>query len=199
MFTSFALPFILYGVSENLGLNGGICVLSYGIMVGNTGNISFVKKWLPDLEDITLSKNERGFFSEIVFVLQTYFFVYIGISIQLNSFWHILVGLMMVVATFSFRFLTVKALGKRDMSARDIKLITSMGSKGLVAAVLASLPLQNALEQVNTAIGKPDLQTQASVLVSGGQTIQDVAYAVVLISIIFCSVLVWMVEHRKEA
>ena len=199
MFTSFALAFILYGVSENLGLNGGICVLSYGIMVGNTGNIGFVKKRLTDSEDATLSKNERSFFSEIVFVLQTYFFVYIGISIQLNSVWHILVGLMMVVATFAFRFLTVKILGKKDLSVRDIKLITSMGPKGLVAAVLASLPLQNALEQASTAIGKPDLQTQADALVLSGQTIQDVAYAVVLISIICCSVMVWMVEHRKEA
>jgi len=198
MFTSFALAFILYGVAENLGLNGGICVLSYGIMVGNIGNISFVNKRMTDSEDATLSKNERSFFSEIVFVLQTYFFVYIGISIQLNSIWHIFVGLILVVVTFALRSLTVKVLGKKDLNARDIKLITSMGPKGLVAAVLASLPLQYALEQANTTSGKFDLQTQADYLISSGQTIQDVAYAVVLISIIFCSVLVWRIEHKKE-
>lgn len=189
MFTSFALAFILYGIAEGMSLNGGICILSYGIVVGNIGNTNFIKKWLKGSEDASLNQNERSFFSEIVFIFQTYFFVYIGMSIQLNDPWHILVGLIFVVASFVFRPLTAKVVRMRAMDARDFKLISVMGPKGLVAAVLASLPLQNALAKSS------DIQFDS--LVISGQTIQNVAYAVVLISIVLCSVLVWIVDRKK--
>lgn len=189
MFTSFALAFILYGIAEEMNLNGGICILSYGIVVGNIGNSSFVKKWLKESEDVALNQSERSFFSEIVFIFQTYFFVYIGMSIQLNDPWHILVGSIFVVASFAFRPLTGKVLRMKDMDARDVNLISVMGPKGLVAAVLASLPLQNALTR------SADMRFET--LVTSGQTIQNVAYAVVLISIVLCSVLVWIVDRKK--
>lgn len=191
MFTSFALAFILYGIAEEMNLNGGICILSYGIVVGNIGNSSFVKKWLKESEDVALNQSERSFFSEIVFIFQTYFFVYIGMSIQLNDPWHILVGSIFVVASFAFRPLTSKVIRMRDMDARDVKLISVMGPKGLVAAVLASLPLQNALAS--------SADIRFDTLVTSGQTIQNVAYAVVLISIVLCSALVWMVDRKMDA
>lgn len=190
MFTSFALAFILYGLSEHMGLNGGICILSFGIMAGNIGSANLMKRIVNTQEDCSLNTSERVFFSEIVFVFQTYFFVYIGISIQLNNLWHILVGLIFVAGTLLLRPFTAKIMGKHDVSPRDKKLVGAMGPRGLVAAVLASLPLQYALSLQGTEMAN-------ETLVSSGQAIQNVSYAVVLISIVASSLWVFLIDKNS--
>lgn len=184
MFTSFASAFILYGLTEKIGLNGGICILAYGMTMGNIGDSALFRKLFHDNEESTLNQEERNFFSEIVFIMQTYFFVYIGLSIQLNNIWHIIVGAILVACTFLFRILSSRSVGRRDVNHRDRSLIISLGPKGLVAAVLASLPMQKAA----TGIGD---------LVSA-EAIQNVSYAAVLISIIVCSVMVFLIEKSKK-
>ncbi len=185
MFTSFASAFILYGLTEKIGLNGGICILAYGMTMGNIGHSALFRKLFHDNEESTLNQEERNFFSEIVFIMQTYFFVYIGLSIQLNNIWHIIVGAILVACTFLFRILSSRSVGKKDVSQRDRKLTISLGPKGLVAAVLASLPMQKA------ATGVGDLVS--------AEAIQNVSYAVVLISILLCSVLIFMIEKSKKS
>ncbi|MFA5469576.1 MAG: cation:proton antiporter [Bacteroidales bacterium] len=145
MFTTFALAFILYGFCERIGLNGGISILAFGITAGNIGTAGFIRRLFTLDEESVLNQQERNFYSEIVFVLQTYFFVYIGICIQLNNIWHLLIGLLFVVLAFALRPLTTLMLGNKDLNRRDKQLINALGPKGLVAAVLASLPLQYAL------------------------------------------------------
>ena len=89
MMTTLAFVFILYGIVELLGYNGGIAILSFGILLGNMELINDNKtfKKLFKFETSGFNTNERDFFSEIVFVMQTYFFVYVGISIQFGSPW----------------------------------------------------------------------------------------------------------------
>lgn len=197
MFTTFALAFILYGLAENMGLNGGICILSYGIMVGNIGATGLMRRMVNTEADLSLKHTERQFYSEIVFVFQTYFFFYIGISIQLNNLWHILVGLIFVVAVFLLRPLTARTMGGNGVTLRDRKLVGALGPRGLVAAVLASLPLQYALSFQSSAGDDAVNLALADTLVKSGQAIQNVAYAVVLISIILTSVWVWMIDMKK--
>jgi len=145
MFTTFALAFILYGFCERMGLNGGISILAFGITAGNIGKAGFIRKLFTLNEESVFNQQERNFYSEIVFVLQTYFFVYIGICIQLNNIWHLLFGLLLVVLAYALRPLFTLLLGNKDINRRDKQLINALGPKGLVAAVLASLPLQYAL------------------------------------------------------
>jgi len=197
MFTSFALAFILYGLSESVGLNGGICILSFGIMVGNIGSTGLVKRMVKKVENVSLHANERQFYSEIVFVFQTYFFVYIGISIQLNNLWHIVTGLIFVVAAFLVRPFTARVLGIGSISTRDRKLVSALGPRGLVAAVLASLPLQAALSLKESAGTDLVELSWAESLITSGQTIQNVSYALVLISIILSSAWVWVIDRKK--
>ncbi len=197
MFTSFALAFILYGLAESAGLNGGICILSFGIMVGNIGSTALMKRIVKSEEDVSMNSNERQFFSEIVFVFQTYFFVYIGISIQLNNLWHIVVGLIFVVAAFLVRPFTARVLGTGDISPRDRKLVSALGPRGLVAAVLASLPLQAALKMKESAGTDLVELSWIESLLSSGQTIQNVSYALVLISIILSSAWAWVIDRKK--
>jgi cell volume regulation protein A len=172
MFTTLAFVFILYGIVEMLGYNGGISALMFGIILGNTDSIStnklFRKVFAFDASGF--NENERNFFAEIVFVMQTYFFVYVGISLQFGSVYVYGIGLLIVALVILVRPLSIKLLTGKSTPANEVAIMSIMAPKGLVAAVLATIPMQQGLPF--------------------GDTIMDLGYSIVLFSIIICSVLV---------
>ncbi len=172
MFTTFAFVFVLYGLVEFFGFNGGIAALSFGIMLGNSKNInkSSSFKKIFQMSTVELSENEMDFFSEIVFILQTYFFVYIGMNIKFGNFYTYAVGFFLVVIIIILRPLSITLISKANDSLKEKVTLAIMTPKGLVAAVLASLPIQ---------FGFPD-----------AAIIQDIGYSVVFFSILIVSMLV---------
>ena len=188
MFTTFALAFIVYGLTNLIGMNGGMAILTFGLAVANFHSSPLARKSMADrASSMVLNDNDRNFYSEIVFILQTYFFVYIGISIRFNNWLHILIGAVFTALMFGTRYLTMSLMGKKGLSKRDRRLLRVLGPKGLVAAVLASLPLQWA-----QATHQPARMLEIC------QSIQDVAYAVVLFSIITCSVIIILTEKKGD-
>lgn len=188
MFTTFALAFIIYGITNLAGLNGGMAILAFGIAAANYHMSPIAKKSMADkAEEMSLDANDRNFYSEIVFILQTYFFVYVGISIRFNNWYYLLVGAIFTALMFGSRFLTMSCMGKKGISRRDRRLLRVLGPKGLVAAVLSSLPLQWA-----QATHQPEWMLKSC------QAIQDVAYAVVLFSIITCSVIIILTDKKAD-
>jgi len=166
---SLAFVFIVYGLTEYLGLNGGIAVLIFGITLGNAHLLqnTFLKKAVPAKE---LRSNEKDFFSELVFILSTFFFVYVGICMKFGSISIYLWALLIVVAIILIRPISIKLLVRTKMSFKDLGIMAIMAPKGLVPAILASIPIQYGL--------------------AGGESIQMLSFAVVLLSIIICSILV---------
>lgn len=172
MFTTLAFVFILYGFVELLGLNGGIAVLSFGILLGNIDGLNESKKYrrVFAFKSSGFNPNERDFFSEIVFIMQTYFFVYVGISLQFGALAIYATGLLIVLLIIGFRIPGVIYLTGRNISKPEKTIMSVMTPKGLVPAVLASLPLQRGLAH--------------------GEIILDLGYSIVLFSIVICSLLV---------
>ena len=188
MFTTFALAFIVYGFTNLVGMNGGMAILTFGLAVANFHSSPLARKSMSErAAAMTLSANDRNFYSEIVFILQTYFFVYIGISIRFNNWLHILIGAVFTALMFGTRYLTMSLMGKKGLSKRDRRMLRVLGPKGLVAAVLASLPLQWAQST-----------HQSASMIEICQSIQNVAYAVVLFSIITCSVIIILTERTAD-
>ncbi|MBU0488494.1 MAG: cation:proton antiporter [Bacteroidetes bacterium] len=176
MFTNFAFVFILYGVVELLNLNGGIAALAFGVILGNAEFINN-SKWYQKVflfKTTSLNANEKDFFGEIVFLVQTYFFVYVGVCIQFGNFWSYLIGLIIVGIIVLIRPFGIRVFAAKKAEPRDLAIMSIMTPKGLVPAVLASLPLQYGLK--------------------GGETIQDMGYSIVLFSILICSILVILVS-----
>jgi NhaP-type Na+/H+ or K+/H+ antiporter len=176
MITSLAFVFVLYGIVEALGFNGGIATLSFGIILGNSESLNenkFFKKVFA-FKAASLNENEKNFFGEIVFILQTYFFVYIGISIQFGNISTYIIGLLIVVIIILLRPFAIRLLSIKGTTVKDIGISSVMTPKGLVTAVLASLPLQYGIAQ--------------------GEKIQDLGYAIVLLSIVICSILVIVIS-----
>lgn len=177
MFTTLAFVFIVYGLVESVGLNGGIAALCFGIILGNSESINNSKifKKVFAFKATDLSETEKNFFAEIVFILQTYFFVYVGLSIKFGNLNTYLIGLLIVGLIIASRPLTIKLFTKRKTTEiKDIAIMSIMTPKGLVPAVLASIPLQLQLD--------------------GGDKIQDLGYSIVLFSILICSLLVIIIS-----
>lgn len=175
LFTTPAFVFILYGVAEIFGFSGAISALAFGITLANIEifNISFLKRFVAN-KPISLNETERVFFGEIVFLLKTFFFIYIGLSIQLHNIWALMFGLLITIIIYFIRIPVVNISIHRPFSTTDLTMMSVLVPKGLAAAVLASIPMQQGIE--------------------GGEFIRDITYAVILISIVFSSVLVPLVE-----
>ena len=169
--STLAYVFIVYGVTEGLGFSGAIAALALGITLTNfekfgLDRIQNLDKRLEPLNEVDLI-----FYREAVFLLKTYFFVYLGISIHFGAVQLALVALAMVLLIYAMRLALTRFIFRDPGYAlRDAAITSMMAPKGLAAAVLAALPLQYG--------------------VAGGEAIRDVTYMVVFFSITFTALLV---------
>lgn len=178
--TTPAFVFIVYGLNEWLGFSGAIAALAFGIGMANIDSMynsgHFIKKLLKT-EPAKLNDTEKQLFSEVVFLLKTFFFIYIGISIKLNQFKPILIGFILSVVLFAIRIFIVKLSTRKEKSTLPIEdkmFMSGIVPKGLAAAVLATIPLQKGI--------------------AGGEMIQNIVFAVILFSILFTSILMPVME-----
>jgi NhaP-type Na+/H+ or K+/H+ antiporter len=175
IFATLAFVFVVFGIAELLGFTGYIAALAFGITIGNMESIKFLQRIKISrfsFEGVSLNETEKTFFSEIVFILKTFFFVYIGISITITNSWWMYIGLMITVAAFIYRVPIVRLVVPKTTPPEDASLMAIMVPKGLAAAALASLALQQGI--------------------TGGDIIQNVTFAVVLFSIIITSILIFL-------
>lgn len=181
--TTPAFVFIVYGLNEWLGFSGAIAALAFGIGMANIESIynsGFIVKRLFKTEPTKLNDTEKQLFSEVVFLLKTFFFIYIGISIKLDQLLPILIGLGIALVLFALRIPIVKLSVNREKEGilvEDKMFMSGIVPKGLAAAVLATIPVQRGI--------------------AGGELIQNIVFAVILFSIIFTSILVPVLEKNN--
>jgi NhaP-type Na+/H+ or K+/H+ antiporter len=175
IFTTFAFIFILYGFSEMLGYSGAITALSFGITLTNFQFLHFNR--LPFLRSVqwqSLYETDRLFFSEIVFLLKVFFFLFLGISIRLDNLLLIFLGFLLVLAIYIARLIITRFVLTKTVDRFDASVVSVMVPKGLAAAVLATLPTQYGIQE--SAI------------------IQDIVYIVIFISIFLTAVMIPLLD-----
>ncbi len=140
-----AFVLVLYGLTELLGYSGAIAALAFGIFLGNASSLPLplLKQWT--LEPVKLNEMEKSFFAEAVFLLKTFFFVYIGLSVELGNRTLLLQSLVFVFILLISRIPIVRISLPRQLPRRDAVDASVMIAKGLAAAALASLPLSEGL------------------------------------------------------
>lgn len=175
IFTTPAFVFIVYGIAEIFGYSGAISALVFGITLVNLHGLrsTALKRYISDTS-ISLNETEKYFFNEMVFLLKTFFFVYIGISLRFDDYFLLIIGILLTSILFAFRIPIVRFSSNSQINVNDRVTMGVMVPKGLAAAVLAGIPLQKGI--------------------AGGQIIQDVTYSVVLISIIITSILIPLLD-----
>jgi len=180
IFLTIAFVMVVYSFCEGLGSDGSIGAFVFGIVSGNIETIRQIS-WLKFLDRFTsegggnpFNETEKSFFGELVFILTTFFFVYIGISMRLTSSESMLYGLMFTAVIFLIRLPAVNYSLDKHVTRNDCTVASAMVPKGLVAAVLASLTAQS---------GIPN-----------GARLQDITYSVIMLSIIFATLLAYAAE-----
>ena len=176
--TRFATPaflFILYGITEYLRYSGPLTALSFGVAIGNIKYFEprLLAHIIPD-HAIVLHQREKEFFSQIVFLLRTFFFVFIGISVQIERLDWLAWGAAITLVLSAVRLVLVRFVFSRSTPVLDKAVISTMIPKGLGAAVIATLPLRNEH--------------------SDGLIIQSICFSVILFSTVYCAGLFFLLK-----
>lgn len=176
--TTPAFVFIIYGLNEWMGYSGAIAALAFGLCLANIDSIynSILKRFFTR-EPSQLNDIEKSLFSEITLLLKTFFFIYVGISIQISDPKLILIGLSITVLLYILRIFVVRlSISKRYNTTNLDKLYMALlNPKGLTAAVLASA---------------------MSTVIPEGETIRNIVFYVIFFSIILTSILVPLIEKN---
>jgi NhaP-type Na+/H+ or K+/H+ antiporter len=182
IFLTPAFVFIVFGFVNLLGFSGAIAALALGLTLGNLHYFK-AEKFLPFLGDevtqVELTPIEKTFFTQLVSLLKTFFFIYIGISIHFTNMEIIYIGAILTVLFYLVRIVIVWFTIPRSIPASDAAIVAIMDPKGLAAAVLASMPLEAGI--------------------AAGQSIQDITYIVIFFTTLVCSVMVFLLERTAFA
>jgi potassium/hydrogen antiporter len=181
-FTTLAFLFILFGVSDMLGFSGAIAALAFGATLTNHHRMSFIhsNRLMQGRELGAISNTDVDFFMEILFLLKTFFFIYMGVSIRFTDLRLIGFAAIFCVAIYLLRVPIVRFIFRGgDVEWKDATLMTFMVPKGLVSAVLASIPIERGIP--------------------GAEVIRDFTYMVVLISVCMTAVLIPLSETKPLA
>lgn len=172
-----AMLFLTFVVATNLGGNGALSALFFGLMIGNSRHIARLLKFRTT---ISIDKNVRDFHCQISFLIRSFFFVFTGLLFSFSSyiFNSILIGLFLSFTFLGIRFVVIKmATVKSELKTYET-LMSVMFPRGLAAAVLASIPLTS---------GIPN-----------SQVFPEIAFIVILTTIIVCTVGVAVLRKRQS-
>ena len=140
---TFSIVLLLYAATESFGGNGLIAALAFGLTLSNVPRMSgrlgenFFGLGLPPE-----AQHERilAFHSELSFLVRTFFFVLIGVVVELRGLrGRALLTAGIMAALFLARWIAVQASrwSWKDFSSRDRELITLLLPRGLITVVLA--------------------------------------------------------------
>jgi potassium/hydrogen antiporter len=144
---------LLYVLAEFLSGNGAIAALFFGLMLKNSKQLSSIirgiltkkakdrKKALRGQFGVSVTTpSEEFFYHQISFFLKTFFFVYIGLLIDLSDWKALVVGSLISLVLMVSRMSSVILTKKMDSLHRS--LVNSIFARGLAAAVIAQLAIQ---------------------------------------------------------
>lgn len=181
---------LIYVAAQYLGGNGAIAALFFGLILKNSKQLSSIirgittrkarekKKALKgELGFSVTTPSEEYFYHQISFLLKTFFFVYIGIMIDLTD-WKALAigGAISIILMFSR---LASGMLTKGMSPENKSLANSMFARGLAAAAIAQLALQAGIPHADFII--------------------KVAYVVITGTIILSSARVFIIKRKLPA
>jgi cell volume regulation protein A len=169
-----AMLFLTFVVATNLGGNGALSALFFGLIIGNSRHIARLIKFRTT---ISIDNNVRGFHSQISFLIRSFFFVFTGLLFSFSSITSVIVGIGLSAIFLGIRFVVVKmAIVKSELKKYETLMIV-MFPRGLAAAVLASIPLTSG--------------------VPGSQFFPEIAFIVILTTIITTTIGVAVLKKRQ--
>jgi cell volume regulation protein A len=143
-----------YAVSESIGCSGALSALIFGLILGNEKDImqglTNIFKFnigggIDGKIELSVSKGLKRFESEIAFLIRTFFFVFLGIIASISSITLLFAGIIISLILFVTRYGAVFIATAGSPMKKERQIMTYVLTRGLAAAVLATLPAQYSL------------------------------------------------------
>jgi potassium/hydrogen antiporter len=178
---------LVYVLTEFLQGNGAIAALFFGLMLKNSKSLISIligikskkstdkKKAINgELGISVITPSEVFFYHQISFLLKTFFFVYIGILIDISDYKALILGGIISLLLMFSR--TASLLLTKQMETSHRSLVNSMFARGLAAAAIVQVALQ---------MGVPN-----------ADFIAKVTYVVITGTIVLSSIRVFFVKRK---
>jgi cell volume regulation protein A len=138
--------FATYVASARLGGSGELSVLIFGIVLGNYGLLNGFLNWHLSMD--VLQRKLGLFQEEISFLMETLFFVFLGLTFQIASSQisaNLAIGVGVLVVLLLFRTASTAISTKGSDLQQSRRAIILMCAQGLVPATLAIIAVNLAL------------------------------------------------------
>jgi len=144
-----AIVILVYGITEQVGGSGALTVFAFALTIANIRyliprmrvEVPSIAKRIKD-KIPSFKPYSRKFYTQIAFLMRTYFFAFLGMIFSIPSLQGFLAGLALTGCLIFMRYLaTLIITYKSNISSRDKIFMTFICGRGLAAAVLSSLLL----------------------------------------------------------
>jgi cell volume regulation protein A len=132
-----AIVFLLFFAVERLGGSGAIFTLAFGMILGNGVKVA---NWIRIRRTVAVHQMMMKFYSEISFLIKTFFFVYLGLLITFDKPQPLVLGVILAFVLLLSRCLPVLlSTAGSSVLWKNKGILTTMLPRGLAAAVVAEM------------------------------------------------------------
>jgi cell volume regulation protein A len=139
-----AVALLTYTLSENFGGSGALSSLLFGLILGNEKEI-LKQLRRKETSIVAVDTGLKRFESEIAFLIRTFFFVFLGIIATISSISLLFLGIILTLLLLLVRFGAVWLTTIGSELKKERSIMSFVLTRGLAAAVLATLPIQYGL------------------------------------------------------
>jgi len=139
-----AIALLTYTLSENFGGSGALSSLLFGLILGNEKEILKLLK-RKETDVVAVDAGLKRFGSEIAFLIRTFFFVFLGVIVTISSISLLFLGIILALLLLLVRFGAVWLTTIGSELKKERSIMSFVLTRGLAAAVLATLPIQYSL------------------------------------------------------
>jgi cell volume regulation protein A len=139
-----AIALFAYSISETVGGSGALSALVFGLILGNETAVFKVLR-RKTTANLAVDEGLRRFKSEIAFFIRTFFFVFLGIIATISNVNFIFLGIALSLLLLIVRYGAVYLTTLRNKLKNERSILTFVLTRGLAAAVLATLPAEYGL------------------------------------------------------
>ena len=148
-----AFLILIYLVTEEFGGNGPIAALFFGLILNNSKQLTSIKEGIlsrsvkekqkavqGELGVAVTSGSEEKFYHLISFFMKSFFFIYVGILLDITDKSALIVGCILSVIIMAVRMASMPLT--KGMPGAQRKLVNAVFARGLAAAVLIQAVIQ---------------------------------------------------------
>jgi cell volume regulation protein A len=139
-----SIALLAYAISETLGGSGALSALLFGLMLGNE-TIIFKLLRRKTTVNVAVDDGLKRFESEIAFFIRTFFFMFLGIIATISNINFVFFGIAVSFLLLFVRYGAVYLITLKSELKNERPILTFVLTRGLAAAVLATLPAQYGL------------------------------------------------------